>query len=110
MGIESFGRLKRLPEFNPFTNIEIVNGTGAKVPTIQESGLAIWLGGTRLRQLRDEMGAQQFRRWINLQSNGNTARLLKTYAAFLEPEHDELVTAQTIYETYRQSVTKQLAA
>jgi hypothetical protein len=108
--IDSFSRLKCLPEFNPFTNIEIVNGTGAKVPTIQECGLDTWLTGTRLRQLQSEMGMQQFYRWMNAYSNGNTARYLKKYADFLQPDGVNLVTAQTIYETYRESVIKQLAA
>ena len=109
-GIDCFNRLSRLPEYNPFTNIEICNGTGARVPTIQDCGLDAWLSGTRLRQVQDEMGAQQFRRWLNRNSSRNGARYLERYSDFLQPDIDGAVTSQTIFETYRQSVTRQLAA
>ena len=108
--IDCFGRLARLPDFNPFTNIEICNGTGAKVPTIQECGLDTWLSGTRLHQLQLEMGEQQFRRWLNAHSSGNSPRYRKRYADFLQPEGYNLLTTQTIFETYRESILKQLGA
>lgn len=109
-GIDSFGKLPHLPDFNPFTNVEIRNGSGANVPTIPDCGLDAWLTGTRLRQLQGKMGIQQFRRWLNANSTGNTARWLKRYSDFLQPDGENLVTAETIFETYRQSVKKQLAA
>ena len=108
--IDCFGQLKRLPEFNPFTNIEIRNGSGAKVPTIAACGLDMWLSGTRLNELQIEMGEQQFRRWLNENSSGNSSRCLKRYAAFLQPPGENLLTAQTIFEQYRESVAKQLSA
>jgi hypothetical protein len=108
--IECFGLLSRLPEFNPFTNIEICNGTGARVPTIPECGLDTWLTGTLLHQFQTEMGEQQFRRWLNVNSAGNAARYRKRYADFLQPDGDNLLTTETIFQTYRESVMKQLAA
>jgi hypothetical protein len=108
--IECFGLLSRLPEFNPFTNIEICNGTGARVPTIPECGLDTWLTGTLLHQFQTEMGEQQFRRWLNANSAGNAARYRKKYADFLQPEGDNLLTNETIFQTYRKSVMEQLAA
>ena len=108
--IECFGLLSRLPEFNPFTNIEISNGTGANVPTISECGFDTWLSGITLHRLRLEMGEQQFRRWLNVNSAGNAARYRKRYKDFLEPEGDNLLTTETIFQTYRESVMKQLAA
>jgi hypothetical protein len=108
--IDSFGRLSRLPEFNPFTNIEIRNGTGANIPTIPECGLDTWLSGSMLRQLNLEMGEQQFRRWLSTNSTGNAARYMKRFAGFLQPEGDNLLTTETIFQTYRESVMKQLAA
>ena len=108
--VDSFGRLTRLPEFNPFSNVEIKNGTGAMVPTIPECGLDMWLTGQQLRQLQAEMGEQQFQRWLAANSAGNSARYRKRYAAFLQPDADNLVTTQTLFETYRESVMKQLAA
>jgi hypothetical protein len=108
--IESFGLLSRLPEFNPFTNIEISNGTGATLPTIPECGLDMWLSGTTLHRLQTEMGEQHFRRWLDANSVGNAARIRKRYAAFLQPAGDQLLTNETIFQTYRRSVIKQLAA
>lgn len=108
--VDCFGRLSRLPEFNPFTNIEICNGTGAKVPTIPECGLDMWLAGTRLRELQAEMGESQFRRWLCANSAGNSARYRKRYSDFVQPDGDNPLTIQTIFETYRESIRKQLAA
>jgi hypothetical protein len=108
--IGHFARLSRLPEFNPFRRIEILNGTAARVPTIRECDFGKWLMGTRLRELQDEMGIQQFHRWLSSHSNGNSARWRRDYSEFLQPNGDDLVTADTVFQTYRQSVMKQLAA
>ncbi len=108
--IDCFGLLPRLLDFNPFASVEILNGTGSKIPTIPKIGLDAWLTGTRLSQLHREMGEQQFRRWLNANSTGNGARYRKKYEAFLNPELDRTITAQTIFETYRESVAKQLTA
>jgi hypothetical protein len=109
-GIDCLGELYRLPEYNPFTNIEIRSGTGAGVPTISDCGLDKWLGGTRLRQLQDRMGEHQFHRWLNSNSSRNGSRYREQYSAFLQPTGENLVTAQTIFETYRESIIRQLAA
>lgn len=108
--IDCFARLSRLPNFNPFTRIEISNGKGARVPSIGECGLHHWLIGTRLSELLSEMGQQQFIRWLHTHSDGNSARLRKQYIDFLASEGDEIITMQTVVETYRESVTRQLAA
>jgi hypothetical protein len=107
--IESFGQLLHLPEINPFTNTEIRNGTGARVPTIPECGLDMWLSGTALHQLQAEMGEPQFRRWLNANSSRNGTRYLKRFADFLQPDGENLLTTETIFQTYRKSVIKQLA-
>jgi hypothetical protein len=107
--IDCIGRLSRLPEFNPFTSVEICNGNGARVPTIPECGLDMWLAGTRLCQLQNEMGEQLFHRWLSANSSGNASRYRKRYSDFVNPDRDIIVTAQTIFETYRESVVKQLA-
>jgi len=109
-GVGCFGKLARLPDYDPFTNIEIVNGSAAYLPTIKECGFDTWVTGTRLRELQDEMGVQQFRRWLNANSAGNGTRCRKTYSQFLEPRFDTRLTSETLFEVYRESVTKQLAA
>jgi hypothetical protein len=88
----------------------ISRGSGASAPTIEEVGFDAWVTGTRLRELQDEMGVQQFTRFVNANSSGNGSRIRKKYTAFLQPDGDNLVTAQTVFETYRESVMKQLAA
>ncbi len=107
--IEVFGQLVQLPEANPFANIEISHGKFAHTPTLGECDLNTFAVGKLLREWRDEMGPQQFHRFLNAKSSGNAARYEKRYAAFLDPG-DELITGQTIYETYRESVKRQLAA
>lgn len=109
-GIDVFGKLAKLPDFDPFTNIEIVNGTASKVPTRNECGFDEWMKGTFLRQRQDEMGRQQFNRWLSVESSGNGPRYRKKYAAFLEPHVDDRLTTDTLFSAYRESVTKQLAA
>lgn len=108
--IDTFGKLAKLPDFNPFTNIEVINGTGATVPTMNDCGFDEWIKGTFLRERQDEMGRQQFTRWLNVSSVGNAARYRKKYAAFLEPHLDERLTTDTLFAAYRETVTKQLAA
>lgn len=108
--IDAFGKLAKLPDFNPFTNIEVINGTGATVPTINECGFDEWIKGTFLRERQDEMGRQQFTRWLNVNSVGNAARYRKKYAAFLEPHLDDRLTSDILFFAYREAVTKQLAA
>jgi hypothetical protein len=108
--ISTFGRLAALPDYDPFKNLEIVNGTGAGIPTIEECGLDTWLAGMQLRKMRDDMGAQQFNRWLSKHSSGNAARLKRRYDRFLNPEFDGCITQRMVYEVYRQSVITQLAA
>jgi hypothetical protein len=108
--IDCMSRLPRLPDFNPFRRIEIVNGTSSKQPSISDVGLAHWVMGTRLSELRDEMGNQQFNRWLSVHSCGNSARWKREYADFLSPHWDNRLTIEDVYATYRESVTRQLAA
>ena len=102
--------MSNLPEFDPFTNIEILNGTGASLPTLTECGLDMWLTGTALRARQDELGQQAFRRWLSANSSGNAARYLNRYCGFLQPDGPNLLTRETLVEIYRASVIKQLAA
>jgi hypothetical protein len=108
--IDCFHRLSHLPNFNPFTNIQISNATGSNVPTIKECGADKWLAGTRLRELKDELGEQQFQRWLSVNTSGNAARFRKRYSQFLQPDGKNLVTSESIFEMYRASVIRQLAA
>jgi len=107
--LSRFGHLQRTPDFNPFTPLEIVGGGNHLIPTVEEVGLSEWLTGTRLAQLAEELGMQQLRHFINKQSSGNASRFLERYKRFL-PLGQERISVKGIYEIYRESTIKQLAA
>ncbi|MGA8740435.1 MAG: hypothetical protein WB561_04545, partial [Terracidiphilus sp.] len=108
--IDSFGKLILLPDFDPFTNIVFREQSGASIPTVRECGLDMWLAGTRLRELQQEMGEQQFHRFVNTHSIGNAARYRKRYRDFLTPRGETVLNSEILLGKYRESVTKQLAA
>ncbi|MGZ6423675.1 MAG: hypothetical protein ACXWSR_22290, partial [Bdellovibrionota bacterium] len=107
--LSRFGMLSRAPEFNPFTVLEIIQGNNRVIPTIEEVGFSEWAIGTRIAQLATEMGMQQLRAYLNRHSPGNASRILKKYERFLTTADKEIST-EGIYEIYRESTIKQLAA
>jgi hypothetical protein len=107
--VAKFGDLHRLPEYNPFQSIEIITRDRSRQPCIAERSMDEWLKGTRLKELADEMGMQKFYRWLNKHSGGNAARVMRTYTDYFESGSKQ-ITAALIFETYRESVIKQLAS
>ncbi len=109
--LNTFAKLPRAPEFNPFTSIEIIDGRGSRVPTIAEcGGLTEWVIGTRYRELRDEMGMQQFRAFLNRHSQGNASRIIEKYSRFFAAGDDDCLDVGRIFSIYRQSAVRQLSA
>ena len=107
--VTKFGELYRLPEYNPFEPLRIVTRDHSRQPCVAERGMDEWLKGTRLKELADEMGMQKFYRWLNKQSGGNASRIMRTYADYFASGSKQ-VTMASIFETYRDSVIKQLGA
>jgi hypothetical protein len=107
--VPTFADVPRLPDFNPFERLQIIGGEKCTQPTLKEDGFSNWVFGTRLAELADEMGMQQFRRWLNINCNGNASRTLKKYARYFAGA-GEGISAQRIYEIYRESTRGQLAA
>ena len=107
--VTKFGELYRLPEYNPFEPLQLVTRDHSRQPCIAERGMDEWLKGTRLKELADEVGMQKFYRWLNKHSGGNASRIMRTYADYFA-SGSEQVTATSIFETYRESVIKQLGA
>ncbi len=105
--VAKFGELYRLPEYNPFEPIKIVTRDRSSQPSIAERGMDEWLKGTRLRELADEMGMQKFYRWLNKESGGNGSRIVRTYADYFASGSKQVTTA-SIFDTYRESVVRQL--
>ena len=108
--IDSLGKLSGLPDFDPFTNVVFLKHSDASIPTVSECSLDMWLAGTRLRELQQEMGEQQFHRFLNSHSMGNAARYRKRYRDFLVARGDTVLNSLILFEKFRESVTKQLAA
>lgn len=108
--IPTFADVSRLPEFNPFSRLQTVGGDNCVTPTVEEVGLSDWLMGTRLSQLAHEMGMQQFRRWLNRTSSGNASRMLSKYARYFPCADKGGIATEGIYEIYRESTRRQLAA
>lgn len=107
--VTKFGELYRLSEYNPFELIQIVTRERSRQPSIAERGIDEWLKGTRLKELADEMGMQKFHRWLGKHSGGNAARIMRTYADYFQSRSKQ-ITAASIFETYRESIIKQLAS
>jgi hypothetical protein len=108
--VSTFGKLARAPEFNPFDILEITDNTGATLPAVHECDSVIeYLAGKELHRMICQIGLQTTRRWLNKQSGGNGARMLKRYHRFLPGSDADSLTVQRIFEIYRASVTRQLA-
>lgn len=95
--------------FNPFENVQILARKSA-LPTVAQCGLTTWMIGTKLRELRAQMGMQRFRKFVNRHSKGNASRMIEQYAEFLNCESETLITSETLFGIYRESMMRQLAA
>jgi hypothetical protein len=109
--LDTFGKLANAPSHNPFEPLEIVRGEGGGIPTVEDcSGPTEWMTGMQMRQMIHEMGMQQYRAWLNKHSNGNAARIIERYRKFLPNDEADVVSTELIYELFRESVIRQLAA
>ena len=83
--LDRISKLRTLPDFNPFDNIEFLGGDRNE-PNHGGCSLHDSLTGRGLRALVDEMGIQRARAYLNTHSSGNAARYLRQYSAFLPGE------------------------
>jgi hypothetical protein len=84
--IDTFSKLHRLPDYNPFDTLEIVTGSPHRPAVEQCSRLSECLTGVGLASVFKEMGLQQERSWLNKHSGGNAARLFDAMAgSWLRP-------------------------
>ncbi len=103
------GKLRGLADFNPFENLEVLAGT-AGAPNVEDYGLSAYLQGRGLECMVNELGGiHRTRAWLNKHSGGNAARILGNLAGFL-PASEYPVTVESIHQTYRDSVRRQIAA
>jgi hypothetical protein len=109
--LDSFAKLHHAPEFNPFDVVEIVGSGASALPTIDECETPNeYFTGIGLNKTCNEMGMQQFRTWLNQNTGGNAARTMKRYHRFFSNEGGLSLTRDQLYESYRESVIRQLAA
>jgi hypothetical protein len=105
--IDTFGKLKRAPEFNPFDKLEFL-AAGESEPSIEKYGLNAFLFGKGLRQLIEAEGLHRARAFVNAHSGGHASRILATYREFLPSEAG--IDGRRLFWVYQQSLAKQLAA
>jgi hypothetical protein len=108
--LNSFAKLHHAPNFNPFDVVEIVNSGKADLPTIDECETpSEYFYGKGLNQECSERGMQRFRSWLNKNTNGNAARIMKRYSRFFPCEGGPRLTSNQLYEKYQESMKRQLS-
>jgi hypothetical protein len=107
----SFGNLSNAPDFDPFSAIEITDGGGDRLPSVGDcASVTEYLCGLQVNEWAQRIGMQQFRAWLNRNSGRNGARFLDKYARFLPNAYGNGVTSKQLYDNYRESTIRQLAA
>jgi len=111
--VSTLGELRRYaPEFNPFGNLELSRAALPPQPN-DFSDLNQYMSVMWARSVIPEWGLHAFRQWLNLHTNRNANRWLKRYGNWLsdaDPEISDSISSSDLYERYRESVSKQLAA
>lgn len=107
--VRTFSELSNAASVNPFETIELFSNHHSN-PRIEDYDFSEWLIGMRLGHEFRERGMQNFRKWLNHHSNGNAARMIRRYAAFLAEDTTISFTLEQLLNTYRESTIRQLAA
>jgi hypothetical protein len=108
--LATFRCLQILPDFNPFTSLEIISSQCHSLPSPQECAGLEYYTGLGLHAESCRMGLQNFRKQLNQQSKGNAARTLERYHRFFPDGDQECISIEQIFKSYRQSTIDQLAA
>lgn len=98
-------------QFNPFENLEFSPADADPVFDSRDFSPVETLAGLKMRELvaSGEMSFQQLYAFLNLRRNGRNT--VTKFAAFLAPaERAGAVTSAELYESYRDTVSRQLAA
>jgi hypothetical protein len=92
--------------FDPFSSLEFITGD-QPVPSPDAYDLMKFLAGLGLRQVIREQGMQRARRFVNKQSRGNAARMLRELGDFLPSDRADFALPD-LTKQYRESVQRQL--
>jgi hypothetical protein len=102
------GRLRNgAAEFDPFFRLEL-DQAGRDPKPEDFSNFNQYLAVLGARQLISHVGRHPFRQLVNVHTNGNASRWWKNYGYWLVDSPG--MTGAELYEQYRDSVSKQLAA
>ena len=109
--LATFGHLMRAPDFNPFDRrLEIIRSGRKSLPKPEECEGLEYFTGMGMHTEAKRIGMQEFRKLLNKQTTGNAARTMQRYERFFPDGFATPITVQEIYEAYRASALKQLAA
>jgi len=107
--LRTFGMIGNAAEIDPFETIELVSNQ-FRIPRVEDHEFGEWLKGMRLRDEAQARGMHNFRRWLNKYSNGDAARMMRTYAAFMPGSDTRAIERADIVRIYQESTIRQLAA
>jgi hypothetical protein len=109
--INTLDRLqKNAADFNPFERIRL-STDGKPLPSLYDYDKITYLAGLKAREWIESNGYDWFFKWCNQDGNRNGHRVLARLRDFIPmDEGDEMISAVELYERYRQSVSRQLAA
>jgi hypothetical protein len=108
--VATFGSLQSLPNFNPFTSLEIIRSGKKTLPLPEECDGLEYYTGLGLHHEAQRVGMQSFRKSLNRQTKGNGARTMQRYEKFFPDGSEVPITVEQIIESFRQSTIDQLAA
>jgi hypothetical protein len=106
--VRRVGRLKTVADYNPYERLEIISG-GVVTPSKDAYDIDTYMAGMWLRDRIKTEGLPHVHTWLNDATNGHATRTMQTYKDFMPP-CDGQITREEIYELYRSSVSRQLAA
>ena len=98
---------QRLPDYNPYREFEIVSGAKAHSP--KSDTVIMCLAGEGLSERLRRDGMQQTQKWLNSMGR-NSKRWLERLAPFIHQPDAQGISSRDLYEIYRNSLLKQLAA
>jgi hypothetical protein len=108
--LDSVRSLKcRLLDYDPYREVQIIPAAQVE-PLFENYPPEKWMAGMYLRERIRRQGMQHTRAWLNRRGR-NASKLFRTYADFIPPsEYESLTSALELYERYRHSLSKQMAA
>jgi len=99
--------MKHGRDFNPYSNLELLPRARALQPAYF-GDINQYMAVMFARERLEDWGLQPFFQWLNVETNRNARRWLNKYGQWLSDSPG--VTVAEIYERYRNSISKQLAA